>query len=250
MWLINAATLALEFFLPEQAPPYAILSHTWGDGEVGLAEFQRLDDQAKAKPGFSKIQKTCDLARTGGIAHVWVDTCCIDKTSSAELSEAINSMYSYYSRATVCYAYVNDWGPNTTWEDLDSARDTPPRWFTRGWTLQELIAPSNVRFYDSTWTFRGSKADKGVLPHLSSITAINQNILRDGSEDALRGICLAQRMSWASRRETTRTEDTAYCLLGIFQINMPLLYGEGSRAFKRLQEEIIKNTTDLSILAW
>lgn len=105
-------------------------------------------------------------------------------------------------------------------------------------------------FYDSLWTFRGTKADDGVLPHLSSITGINEDILKDGSEDALRGICLAQRMSWASRRETTRTEDTAYCLLGIFQINMPLLYGEGCRAFKRLQEEIIKNTTDLSILAW
>lgn len=258
MWLINAPTLALEFFLPEQAPPYAILSHTWGDGEVSLAEFQRLDEHTRAKPGFSKIQKTCDIAEAHDIAHVWVDTCCIDKTSSAELSEAINSMYSYYRRATVCFAYINDWYPNTTWKNLSSGKSkgksksesSPLRWFTRGWTLQELIAPSDVRFYDSTWNFRGTKADEEVLPHLFSITGINQDILRDGSEDKLRNICLAQRMSWASRRETTRTEDIAYCLLGIFQINMPLLYGEGDRAFKRLQEEIIKSTTDLSILAW
>lgn len=250
MWLINASTLALEFFLPEQAPPYAILSHTWGDGEVSLAEFQQLRHRTKAKPGFSKIKRICDLARAQAVAHVWVDTCCIDKTSSAELSESINSMYSYYGRARVCFAYINDWDPNTSWEDLDASESPPCRWFTRGWTLQELIAPSNVRFYDSTWTFRGTKADDGVLPHLSSITGINKDILRDGSEGRLRGICLAQRMSWASRRETTRKEDIAYCLLGIFQINMPLLYGEGDRAFKRLQEEIIKSTTDLSILAW
>jgi len=137
MWLINAATLALEFFLPEQAPPYAILSHTWSDGEVSLAEFQRLDDQTRAKPGFSKIQKTCDLARAEDIAHVWVDTCCIDKTSSAELSEAINSMYSYYRRARVCFAYLNDLDSNTSWQQLKFCRTPPPKWFSRGWTLQE-----------------------------------------------------------------------------------------------------------------
>lgn len=117
--------------------------------------------------------------------RLWVDTCCIDKTSSAELSESINSMYSYYSRARVCFAYINDWDPNTSWEDLDASESPPCRWFTRGWTLQELIAPSNVRFYDSAWTFRGTKADDGVLPHLSSITGINQDILRDGSEGRL-----------------------------------------------------------------
>ncbi|KAK1832977.1 heterokaryon incompatibility protein-domain-containing protein [Podospora conica] len=274
MWLINTATLSLEYFLSEQAPPYAILSHTWGDGEVSLAEFQRLDDQTKAKPGFEKIEKTCELAKADGITHVWIDTCCIDKTSSAELSEAINSMYSYYSNAKVCFAYLSDWDPDIGWQDLipifrEKTTDSkssgsesesesesefesgiPLRWFTRGWTLQELIAPSDIRFFDSTWSFRGTKTEDHVLRHVSRITGIDRAVLSDGSEDRLHSTCLAQRMSWASSRTTTRTEDIAYCLLGIFQINMPLLYGEGDRAFIRLQEEIIKKTTDLSILAW
>lgn len=253
MWLINTTTLALEYFVPENAPPYAILSHTWGDEEVAFAEFRNLDDKAKAKRGFPKIEKTCQLARDDNIAYAWVDTCCIDKTSSAELSEAINSMYAWYGSSKICYAYIDDWLPDVKWEDLirlglGSRKKRPLRWFTRGWTLQELIAPYSVAFFDASWNFQGFKSDEYVRGHLHRITTVNESILRNG--EYISQICLAERMRWAAYRQTTRTEDLAYCLMGLFQVNMPLLYGEGDRAFVRLQEEIIKHTTDLSIFAW
>ncbi|KAK1750038.1 heterokaryon incompatibility protein-domain-containing protein [Echria macrotheca] len=259
MWLINTTTLKLEHFIgPEAAPRYAILSHTWGDGEVSFQDFQDLD-KAKLKAGFPKIQKTCKLARgrrdklgrREPLGYAWVDTCCIDKSSSAELSESINSMFNWYRRSKVCYVYLNDWLPDTEndWGTL-ARLGPPPRWFTRGWTLQELIAPIEVEFYDMSWTFRGTKSDLFVAGELSRITGIDGSILQNGSEANLRRTCIGQRMSWAALRQTTRREDIAYCLLGIFQVNMPLLYGEGDRAFVRLQEEIIKTSTDFSLFAW
>ncbi|KAK1752641.1 heterokaryon incompatibility protein-domain-containing protein [Echria macrotheca] len=251
MWLIDTETLALQHFVFEKAPRYAILSHTWGDQEVSLAEFQHLDDATKAKAGFSKIEKTCWLAKQEGIRYAWVDTCCIDKSSSAELSESINSMFAYYHNSTICYAYIFDWPTDTREAAIISNRDLSQcRWFTRGWTLQELIAPREVRFYDATWTPRGHKSDPSLVFRLSILTGIPIEVLQTGGGVSLSGIPVAQRMSWASGRETTRTEDMAYCLLGIFQINIPLLYGEGQGAFRRLQEEIIRSSTDLSIFAW
>jgi len=270
MWLINTSSLCLEYFaMPEKAPPYAILSHTWGEEELHFTEFQHLHQQgnkAREKRGFAKIERTCVLARGSAIAYAWVDTCCIDKSSSAELSESINSMYSYYRRAKICYVFIDDWWPDLEWDDLfslemavpppsnsDRSREgewAPLRWFTRGWTLQELVAPKELQFYDATWSPRGFKYDPEVTHHLARITGIASGILLDGSETSLNSVCVGQRMSWAAHRETTREEDIAYCLMGIFQVNMPLLYGEGSRAFLRFQEEIIKKTTDLSLLAW
>lgn len=273
MWLINTTTLGLEYFaVPEKAPSYAILSHTWGDGELSFAEFRSLEDSARAKGGFDKISKTCELAKESNIPYAWVDTCCIDKSSSAELTEAINSMYDYYRRSEICYVYIDDWGPEVEWGDLialgdlESEPDAEPqrtseaqstvranqplRWFTRGWTLQELIAPKQVEFYDASWLSRGFKHNPEVTPCLSRITGITSEILEKCGWVGLDSVALGQRMSWAAYRETSRVEDTAYCLMGIFKVSMPLLYGEGSRAFLRLQQEIIKNTTDLSIFAW
>jgi hypothetical protein len=124
------------------------------------------------------------------------------------------------------------------------------RWFTRGWTLQELIAPKTIEFFDGNQKPRGMKSDPLVFEHLSRITGIAPNVLSDSSGDSLRRICYGQRMSWAAYRETSRKEDMAYCLLGIFHIHMPLLYGEGEKAFTRLQEVILASSTDLSLLAW
>jgi len=115
MWLINTSSLKLEHFIsPDQAPPYAVLSHTWEDGEVSFQEFQAGET---SKRGFAKIAKTCELARAAQppILYAWVDTCCIDKTSSAELSESINSMYNWYRQSTVCYVHVSDWDSTTKW---------------------------------------------------------------------------------------------------------------------------------------
>jgi len=245
MRLLNAKTLQLELF-PDpahvrDATPYAILSHTWETDEVTLDDMKDLE-VAKSKAGFGKIQSACKTTIDHNLSHIWIDTCCIDKSSSAELSEAINSMFNWYRRATVCLAFLADF-PNGAAID----KQLPLcRWFTRGWTLQELIAPKNLLFFDDGWNLIGAKAQLGVK--IQVITGISQQILV-GSEPHS-SAPLAKRMFWAAKRQTTRVEDKAYCLLGIFDVNMPMIYGEGSRAFFRLQEEILRKTTDLSIFAW
>jgi hypothetical protein len=260
MRLINAETMLLEDFTMRIVPQYAILSHTWTEEEVTLQEFTCRNNDTAKKHGFAKITQTCKLARAHHIKYAWVDTCCIDKTSSAELAEAINSMFQWYNDALVCYAYLSDlpqkedilmedWSANSAiMEDSPVCYDKLKfcRWFTRGWTLQELIAPKTVHFYDETWAFRGTKDDLADL--IYRITHIDPLVLRDSEK--LAKLSIAERMTWASRRKTTRIEDTAYCLLGIFDISMSLQYGEGNKAFTRLQQEIIKNNSDLSIFGW
>ena len=120
------------------------------------------------------------------------------------------------------------------------------RYWTRGWCLQEVIAPSEVMFFDKEWLLIGSKAE--LKEEIEAITSIDRWVLTCSTP--LSSISIAKRMSWAAARNTTLTEDMAYCLLGIFDVNMPLLYGEGPKAFVRLQEEILKKTTDLSLFAW
>ncbi|KXH48957.1 hypothetical protein CNYM01_05294 [Colletotrichum nymphaeae SA-01] len=245
MWLINVDTLQLEEFI-EPDFPYAILSHTWGSEEVSFRELKtQRDDDVWAKAGYLKISNTCRVAKSLDLNYVWVDTCCIDKTSSAELSEAINSMFRWYNRSWVCFAYLSDMDDLASSDTfLESLGDS--RWFTRGWTLQELLAPKVVTFYNASWQLLGSK--ETLSRFLSSITGIDECILI--GKASLLKVPVATRMSWASRRQTSRTEDSAYCLLGIFDINMPLLYGEGEKAFARLQSEILQETNDLSLLAW
>ena len=192
-----------------------------------------------------KIQFSCAQAAKDGYGYIWVDTCCIDKSSSAELSEAINSMYKWYQNAEKCYAYLADVPTGADlWPKQSSFRRS--RWFTRGWTLQELIAPSNLIFYSAEWLYLGTRYVLSSL--LTEITGVDYTILAGarGIENA----SIAKKMSWASNRVTTRVEDIAYCLMGLFAVNMPMLYGEGDRAFIRLQEEIIKNSDDQSLFAW
>ncbi|KAF3808929.1 Vegetative incompatibility protein HET-E-1 [Colletotrichum gloeosporioides] len=220
--------------------PYVILSHTWEDEEVTFYGWDKPSIRNEMK-GFQKIRQTCELGAADGYRYAWVDTCCIDKTNSTELSEAINSMYKWYEDAAVCYVYLSDLRDGAGDEALKEQR-----WFKRGWTLQELIAPREVQFFSQNWLRIGEKA--GMAKLLSEITSINQDIL-SMSQD-LNDFSVAERMSWASGRETTRQEDLAYCLLGMFGVNMPMLYGEGKKAFLRLQQEIIKTTNDLSIFAW
>ncbi|KAL0942804.1 het domain protein [Colletotrichum truncatum] len=244
MWLINVQTLQLEeHFNPDV--PFAILSHTWGAEEVSFQEFKALDESLWAKAGFSKIIETCRLAKSLELPYAWIDTCCINKTSSAELSEAINSMFRWYQSSSICFAYLADLHDEDH-SDTFLENFKASRWFTRGWTLQELIAPSMVTFYNASWKLLGSK--QTLAGTLTSITGIDGTVLE--KKVSLRKIPVGTRMSWASNRQTTRVEDLAYCLLGIFDINMPLLYGEGEKAFARLQSEIMQETNDLSLLAW
>ncbi len=200
----------------------------------------------RSRQGFDKLKNTCARAAADGFDYVWIDICCIDKRSSAELSEAINSRYRWYQNAIVCYAYLDDVCSDPVKDPERMVSEfRRSRWFTRGWTLQELIAPSVLIFFNQTWQELGTKTSMAAT--ISSFTYIPQSVLLGGALDQE---SVATRMSWASTRRTTRVEDLAYCLLGIFNINMPLLYGEGERAFITLQEEIIKVCIDYSLFAW
>ncbi|OCT46825.1 hypothetical protein CLCR_01935 [Cladophialophora carrionii] len=238
MWLLNTTTLRLHEF-HSNPPPYAILSHTWGKEEVLFQDLGTAD--YKRKEGHRKIEDCCAQAEADGFEYAWMDTCCIDKRSSSELSEAINSMFRWYSEAHVCYVHLSDVD-----NDPLSSSFKNSRWWTRGWTLQELLAPTHVVFYDGLWREIGTKMS--MLDQIVVITGISRRHLSDPA--SVNYECAAEKMLWASRRETTRIEDIAYCLMGIFGIHMPLLYGEGPRAFQRLQSEILTKTGDQSILAW
>ncbi|KAK3376313.1 heterokaryon incompatibility protein-domain-containing protein [Lasiosphaeria ovina] len=256
MWLINCSNYALERFDSAPHGLYLILSHTWGDGEVAFGDMANLE-QARKMKGFQKIRGVCRVARSRGFSHAWVDTCCIDKTSSAELSESINSMFHWYRSAAVCIALLEDLdggggggGGDGDGDGLATEEQLRPcRWFTRGWTLQEMIAPVFVEFYDKRWKLRGTKGQ--LISPLHAITRIDEDVLNGAADPlSLQSVAAARRMSWAADRTTTRVEDLAYCLMGIFGLNMPLLYGEGPKAFQRLQEMIVRTSGDMSVFAW
>ena len=231
---------------PDGSSPYAILSHTWGADGDEVSYTDVLNKTARRRPTFeAKVAHTCRRALADGLQYVWVDTCCIDKSSSAELSEAINSMFQWYRGAAICYVLLSDVPADTV---IDS-RDSPfarARWFQRGFTLQELIAPAHVVFYSQDWTELGTKVS--LSRTLASLTSIDVDVLV--GTRSIESTSIANRMGWAANRKTKRPEDVAYCLMGIFAVNMPLLYGEGSKAFIRLQEEIMKSSTDHSLFAW
>lgn len=243
MRLLNAETRKLEV-APTPTPSYAILSHTWGDKEITFEGFRQ---SPAALPWSVKIDGCCRQTLKDGLGYIWIDICCIDKSSSAELSEAINSMYKWYESAAICYAYLSDVSQEgDTSKPGSQFRNS--RWFTRGWTLQELLASNKIVFYDNSWNLIGTMSRRfdevtplemlWLIPAIGHITGIDENFLRGWRPLQHAGI--AERMSWASKRQTTQVEDLAYCLLGIFDVNMPMLYGEGHKAFIRLQEEIIR----------
>ncbi|KAK8083534.1 HET-domain-containing protein [Apiospora saccharicola] len=265
MRLLNTSTLRLETFTDERsAPPYVILSHTW-EKEITFGDIKNWASSGwLEKQGAQKVRQSAEQARLDNLQYIWIDTLCIDKSSSAELSEAINSMFKWYECSAVCYAYLFD----ITGEKGSSIRGC--KWLSRGWTLQKLIAPARVRFYNMHWYYIGTR--NSLAEDLQSITGIDYVLLHNFEDeddidprclldpmasrpetkiqDILASISIASRMFWASGRQTTRSEEAAYCLMGLFSVNIPLLYGEGGKAFARLQEEIIKVTTDTSILVF
>ncbi|KAI4191009.1 MAG: hypothetical protein L6R41_000398 [Letrouitia leprolyta] len=263
MRLLHVSDLTLESFVDEECPPYAILSHTWGREEISLQELQlpktysllRSAKECLAKEvvcdslyytqGCLKIAGCALQAQRDGLDYIWCDTCCIDKTNSTELSEAINSMYDWY-KGRLCYVYLADISSKDQAFPNDSKLAfSSSRWFTRGWTLQELIAPSKLVFFDASWRAMGTRSEYRDI--IAERTGIHGEVL-DG-QDPLR-FSVANRMSWASQRRTTRVEDLAYCLMGLFGVNMPLIYGEKHKAFFRLQIEIMKVSEDHSLFAW
>lgn len=192
-----------------------------------------------------KIKGVCTVAREAGFRLVWSDACCIDKSSSAELSEAINSMYEWYRLAHVCYVHLED-VPDGDVPSDHASRFRDSKWHKRGWTLQELIAPERIEFLTRTWRFLGTKI--GLASTLEEITGVDFDILT--GRTTVDSANVARRMSWAAERETSRIEDQAYSLMGIFGVHMSPIYGEGDNAFLRLQEEIIRTIPDHSIFAW
>ncbi|KAG2136054.1 heterokaryon incompatibility protein-domain-containing protein [Suillus clintonianus] len=248
MRLLHTTRLTLE--TPTGVQPYAILSHRWlaDSEEVSFQDLQHMsvspsEGSHDNHAGLTKLQGACKQASRAGLEYIWIDTCCIDKTSSAELSEAINSMYAWYQESAVCYVYLHD-------VDNDAVRENPKfalenaEWFKRGWTLQELIAPDNVYFFDTDWTRIGSKATFATI--LNEITHIRKDVLLGNPCEP----SIAEKMSWAAGRKTRKIEDRAYSLMGLFNIHMPIIYGEGEKAFKRLQLEIMKSSDDQTIFAW
>lgn len=300
MRLINTTTLELKEFHGPKIPPYAILSHVWSPGqEVTYEEY--ITSSAQERSGYRKVFELCRLCREGfdlrhlqslvvtesnrsifahtqqlltddwlqafegvqtAIHWAWIDTCCIDQSSSSELSEAIKSMFKWYKNAAVCLVFMPDVdGSNSItqgYAPFHEAHFLSSRWFTRGWTLQELIAPSSIVFYNSDFSPIGNAnktvihspeewiATSGSLHNLiHRATGIDKDVLHDALHDIVNDICIAKRMSWASKRETTKPEDIAYCLIGIFRVNLTLEYGEGAVvAFSRLQRALISRTTD------
>lgn len=226
--------------LNETSPPYAILSHTWGpDGEEVTFQDLKSRWRRKKKAGFTKIQFCGEQAQKAGLKHWWVDTCCIDKSNHSELSEAIASMFRWYRDATKCFVYLSDVSvdANSTSQDQWESDFRRSKWFTRGWTLQELLAPTSVEFFSREGTWLGDKLSLELQIH--EITEIPILALRG---TPLSHFSVNERMLWAAKRNTKKKEDEAYCLLGIFDVFLPLIYGEGQNAFSRLRKEIDLST--------
>jgi hypothetical protein len=248
MRLLNVRTFTLHTFYGDNIPPYAILSHTWlrDDEEVIFASITSAPPSNSYQgswrdlPGAKKIVYLCNQAADDGLDYAWADTCCIDKTNSVELSEAINSMFKWYQRSRTCYAYLADV------DKSDGGQITQSRWWDRAWTLQELVAPVVMHFYDKHWQSLGTKED--LLDLVSLKSGVDHETLKQ--PDTMYVKSVAQRMSWAAHREATRLEDRAYSLLGIFDVNLSMQYGEGSLAFKRLQEMILQKSNDQTLFAW
>lgn len=273
--------------IPEPFPQYAILSHTWisPKDEITYQDIKKrkedIENDLFKQKGWAKLRRYCDRAARDGWDWAWLDTCCIDKTSPSDTQEAINAMFRWYQNAGICYAYLDDVDVNVILGTLDSADVNDPKdvdldnipsadnianrgsfrhkalspfvvkakWFTRGWTLQELLAPHYLVFLDRAWRrigIRESWADE-----IKEASRIETRHLTTFSPTDFNSCSIAMRLSWASHRDTTLEEDETYSLLGLFGISLPLIYGEGRwRAFNRLQRELITVYNDDSIFAW
>ncbi|TFK82688.1 hypothetical protein K466DRAFT_556185 [Polyporus arcularius HHB13444] len=263
MWLLDTWAIDIISVSSATEEPYAILSHVWDD-LLGEDTFQDIHDLRKdirqetthggdrtsssawQDPRFrKKTRDFCAFAHAQGDRYVWMDTCCINRSDTAELSDAINAMYEWYSQADVCYAFLWD---VTSMEDprMKLSMFRRAQWFTRSWTLQELIAPRNVVFLSKRWEVIGTK--ESLVDLVEEITTIPADILLHRAP--LDSISVARRMSWAAPRRATLVEDEAYSLMGLFGVSIPAIYGVGRQAFIRLQQQIFARTPDHSIFAW
>ena len=236
-------TLTNDFVNEFELPLYAILSHTWVEGqEVTFRDLKA--NTGRDKSGYTKIQYCGQQAQRDGLEYFWIDTCCIDKSNNAEFQHAIKSMFRWYQNASRCYAYLSDVStlkPKAVESDGASEPSWYPafrvsRWFTRGWTLQELLAPNVLEFYAEDWTPLGNKAS--LRQQIYEVTAIPQSALRG---TPLSEFSTNDKLQWGQRRQTKLEEDKAYSLVGLFGVDFAPVYGIGyTEAFRRLQDEINK----------
>jgi hypothetical protein len=260
MHLLKTDTYKI-IYVSGKTPQYAILSHRWEPEEITFRTFnsQALQDASlrsfddRLRPSAVKIQRACAKARQQGFDYIWIDTCCIDKSSSEELRTALNSMYKWYREAAVCYTFLNDVAFSRIGDNMfDSYRKDrqgkSSEWFERGWTLQELLVPQKMEFYDTHWTFMGTRNELADL--VSRVAGIRPEYLN--GQLSFRKASIATKMSWMAGRTTREVEDIAYSLLGIFNVNLTPQYGEGVKAFSRLQDAIMLDygAFDESLFAW
>ncbi|KAH7890824.1 hypothetical protein F5I97DRAFT_88314 [Phlebopus sp. FC_14] len=249
--LIHTQNLVHNDFVKEVIQTYfqyAMLSHRWEhSGEPLLSDFSTSIFDQEKDPRFFKLQMYCRTARQRGMKWAWCDTCCINKESSSELEEAVTSMFRWYRNSALTIVYLSDVS------GFSHRTLTKSQWFTRGWTLQELLAPRVMQFYDKTWTpcVKGSHYNHKNVPDwmesLEKVTGIPVKALRDyvpGTDNP------REKLRWAASRTTTRVEDVGYCLIGIFDVTLTPHYGEEDKAFERLLLKIMKATHDISLLDW
>lgn len=260
MRLLNIDTLEFREFNADNVPPYLVTSHRWSDDEATYKDV--LKRRNESSEGYKKIKGFCDVARklNGNLRRpaersswIWIDTCCINQNSSSEVSESINSMWNWYTGATHCIAYLRDVRPLRTGWDAVMFDFRNSEWFERGWTLQELLAPPCVIFVNEKWECIGVTSSKDhrclfreelLTPAIAEVTRIHEDVLSTFKQRR-HTIPKEVRMAWAANRRTTKVEDAAYCLLGIFDVHMPLIYGEGERnARRRLQQAILEKEQD------
>ncbi|KAG6359715.1 hypothetical protein INS49_010767 [Diaporthe citri] len=258
MRLLDTTTFELAFNSPSvfKQEGYAILSHRWIGSEITFEQLGGHIDALRSagvtpleSPQQDKIRGACQTARAKGIKWMWIDTCCIDKSSNVELSESLNSMFQWYRDAKLCITYLSDViRKGTDREGFTNEVGQPSVWFSRGWTLQELLAPRHLEFFDKNWDPMGDRAE--LAGQIQKITGIQSKYLKGETKDDFRAACVATKFSWIASRQTERDEDMAYSMLGLFGVTMDPRYGEGWGAFMRLQKELLARSEDESLFAW
>lgn len=244
MRFLHTKTFVLHDFT---GPPssYAVFFHAHGSDDIGFEDFSK-PQMLLCKDGFHRLWQACSRARNHGSEWLWSDAVCIDRGSSTALTEAFNSLARIYQHCIFSIIYLEDLPCSDCVGGGLEKRLAKCAWLRNVWVLPQLIFPKHSFIYDRDWAEIGTKAS--LARQLSLVTSIEQSVLINPA--ALGEYSVAKRMSWASHLEASRPEDRSFALLGILGVHMPIVYGEGQKAFIRLQEEILRDTNDYSLFAW